>query len=190
MRTNIFSYLYNYNYFIFMRKILFNGSLMLLFLTACQSKSESKAEQIDNQQLTLITDYNDLFSKFTQKDDKLYVINYWATWCKPCVEELPEFMEVNKELEVNPNFKMILVSLDKASALDTTVKKFIENNNILTDVYLLSDNKRQMQWIPMVNERWSGAIPSTAFYKNGEQVAFVEGQLNKEQLKEIIQQHL
>src|SRR5690554_1800763 len=190
MRTNIFSYLYNYNYFIFMRKILFNGSLMLLFLTACQSKSESKAEQIDNQQLTLITDYNDLFSKFTQKDDKLYVINYWATWCKPCVEELPEFMEVNKELEVNPNFKMILVSLDKASALDTTVKDFIEKNNIPTDVYLLSDNKRQMQWIPLVNERWSGAIPSTAIYKNGEQLEFTEGQLNKSELKSLIEKHL
>lgn len=157
---------------------------------ACQSKKETDEAIASNEQLTLITDYNNLFAKFTQNDDKLYVVNYWATWCKPCVEELPDFMEVNNELKDNTNFKMILVSLDKASALETNVQDFIEDNNISTDVYLLSDNKRQMQWIPMVNERWSGAIPSTAFYKNGEQVAFVEGQLNKEQLKEIIQQHL
>lgn len=174
-----------------MKKFLYGGMISLsLLLFACQSKKEPLVEQTENQKLTLITDYNELFSKFTQEDEKLYVVNYWATWCKPCVEELPEFMEVNKELKENPNFKMILVSLDKASALDTTVKKFVENNNISTDVYLLSDNKRQLQWIPMVNESWSGAIPSTAFYKNGKQVAFVEGQLNKEQLKEIIQQHL
>lgn len=173
-----------------MKKFIFGGMMSLLFLFACQSKKEPLVEQTENQQLTLITDYNDLFSKFTQKDDKLYVVNYWATWCKPCVEELPEFMEVNKELEGNPNFKMILVSLDKASALETSVKDFIEKNNIPTDVYLLSDNKRQMQWIPMVNERWSGAIPSTAIYKNGEQLEFTEGQLNKSELKSLIEKHL
>lgn len=172
-----------------MRKIAL--SILLMFVvSACQSKKETDEAIASNEQLTLITDYNNLFAKFTQNDDKLYVVNYWATWCKPCVEELPDFMEVNNELKDNTNFKMILVSLDKASALETNVQDFIEDNNISTDVYLLSDNKRQMQWIPMVNERWSGAIPSTAFYKNGEQVAFVEGQLNKEQLKEIIQQHL
>lgn len=172
-----------------MRKIAL--SILLMFVVfACQSKKETDEAIASNEQLTLITDYNNLFAKFTQNDDKLYVVNYWATWCKPCVEELPDFMEVNNELKDNTNFKMILVSLDKASALETNVQDFIEDNNISTDVYLLSDNKRQMQWIPMVNERWSGAIPSTAFYKNGEQVAFVEGQLNKEQLKEIIQQHL
>ena len=166
-------------------------SVLLMFVVfACQSKKETDEAIVSNEQLTLITDYNDLFAKFTQNDDKLYVVNYWATWCKPCVEELPDFMEVNNELKDNRHFKMILVSLDKASALETDVQDFIEDNNISTDVYLLSDNKRQMQWIPRVNERWSGAIPSTAFYKNGEQVAFVEGQLNKQQLTEIIQQHL
>lgn len=166
-------------------------SVLLMFVVfACQSKKETDEAIVSNEQLALITDYNDLFAKFTQNDDKLYVVNYWATWCKPCVEELPDFMEVNNELKDNTHFKMILVSLDKASALETDVQDFIKKNNISTDVYLLSDNKRQMQWIPKVNERWSGAIPSTAFYKNGEQVAFVEGQLNKQQLKEIIQQHL
>ena len=166
-------------------------SVLLMFVVfACQSKKNTDEAIVSNEQLTLITDYNDLFAKFTQNDDKLYVVNYWATWCKPCVEELPDFMEVNNELKDHTHFKMILVSLDKASALETDVQSFIKKNNISTDVYLLSDNKRQMQWIPKVNERWSGAIPSTAFYKNGEQVAFVEGQLNKEQLKEIIHQHL
>lgn len=166
-------------------------SVLLMFVVfACQSKKETDEAIVSNEQLALITDYNDLFAKFTQNDDKLYVVNYWATWCKPCVEELPDFMEVNNELKDNTHFKMILVSLDKASALETDVQDFIKKNNISTDVYLLSDNKRQMQWIPKVNERWSGAIPSIAFYKNGEQVAFVEGQLNKQQLKEIIQQHL
>ena len=174
-----------------MKNYFFGGLLIFSFvLFSCLSKKEKDTLKDVKQQITLITDYNDLFSKFTKDDDKLYVVNYWATWCKPCIEELPGFMEVNNELKDNTNFKMILVSLDKATASETEVKDFIEKNNISTDVYLLSDNKRQMQWIPLVNERWSGAIPSTALYKNGKQVAFTEGTLTKEELKELINKNL
>lgn|SRR5690606_36149886 len=174
-----------------MKKLVFGGVLsIVLVLFSCQSKKESTEKDESGQQIALITDYNDLFAKFTKDDDKLYVVNYWATWCKPCIEELPEFMEVNRELENENDFEMILVSLDKASALETDVKAFIKKNNISTDVYLLSDNKRQMEWIPLVNERWSGAIPATALYKNGKQLSFTEGTLTKEQLKELINKNL
>ena len=174
-----------------MKKLVFGGVLSLvLVLFSCQSKKESTETDETGQQIALITDYNDLFAKFTKNDEKLYVINYWATWCKPCIEELPEFMEVNNELKDNTNFKMILVSLDKYSALETDLKSFIEKKNMPSDVYLMSDNNRQMEWIPLVNERWSGAIPATALYKNGKQLSFSEGTLTKEQLKELIHKHL
>ena len=164
--------------------------IVSLVLFSCNKKNENITEESTVEQLTLITDYTQLFSKFKQQDNRLYVVNYWATWCKPCIEELPEFMSVNEEMKGNDNFEMILVSLDKADEINTEVKPFIENNNITTDVYLLSDNKRMTQWIPLVNEYWSGAIPATAFYKNGEQVAFKEGQLSKDELKAIINKHL
>lgn len=164
--------------------------IVSLVLFSCNKKNENITEESTLEQLTLITDYTQLFSKFKQQDNRLYVVNYWATWCKPCIEELPEFMSVNEEMKGNDNFEMILVSLDKADEINTEVKPFIENNNITTDVYLLSDNKRMTQWIPLVNEYWSGAIPATALYKNGEQVAFKEGQLTKDELKAIINKHL
>lgn len=140
--------------------------------------------------IAVTTDYNELFSMFTKEDDQLYVINYWATWCQPCVEELPHFMEVNEEFSTHENFKMILVSLDKADELESDVLPFVQKNNITTDVYILSDNKRMTQWIPLVNEKWSGAIPATALYKNGQQVEFTEGQLTKEELKALINKHI
>jgi len=153
---------------------------------ACQSKKETDEAIISNEQLSLITDYNDLFAKFTPNDDKLYVVNFWATWCKPCVEELPDFMKLNKEFSNDEHFKMVLVSLDKATDVDTKVKDFISHNNITPIVYVLADNKRMNEWIPKVSKHWSGGIPATAIYKNGEQLFFKEGKISYNKLKPTI----
>ena len=61
-----------------------------------------------------------------QMDGKLYVVNFWATWCRPCMEELPDFLEVNEAYTVNDQYQMILVSLDKSSALQTEVKSVVQ----------------------------------------------------------------
>jgi len=166
-----------------MKRII--GILILAITTiACSGKKEAMPQEI-----AVVTDYTEVFSKFTAEDDKLYVVNFWATWCKPCVEELPHFMEVNKEMQNDENFEMILVSLDKASDFETKMKPFIEQNNITTDVYLLSDNKRMNEWITALNPHWSGGIPATFIYKNGKQLAFKEGQLSKNELKNIIDEN-
>jgi|SRR5690606_36997083 len=168
------------------------GFVIAAALVSCNNKKDSDGTNTEkaHEQVSVITDYNQLFDKFTQNNELLYVVNYWATWCTPCVEELPHFMEVNQEFSDHPHFEMILVSLDKADALETEVKPFVSQNHISTDVYILSDNKQMTEWIPLVNERWSGAIPATALYKNGKQVAFTEGTLTKEELKDLINKHL
>ena len=167
-----------------MKRII--GILILAITTiACSGKKEAMPQEI-----AVVTDYNEVFSKFIAQDDKLYVVNFWATWCKPCVEELPHFMEVNKEMQNDENFEMVLVSLDKASDFETKMKPFITQNNITTDVYLLSDNKRMNEWITALNPHWSGGIPATFIYKNGKQLEFKEGQLTKSELQNIIKEHI
>jgi thiol-disulfide isomerase/thioredoxin len=134
--------------------------------------------------------YDQLKEIIEKNDDKLYVVNFWATWCRPCIEELPHFLEVSSAYENQAPFQMILVSLDKAELLETDVAKMITKLNIDNDVYLLDDNKRMNYWISAVDSTWSGAIPATVFYKNGQKLHFTEGQLTKEELNTIIQQHL
>lgn len=137
-----------------------------------------------------IVHFADLEAVMKKDDDKLYVVNFWATWCRPCVMELPEFMEVNNAYRNNPRFKMILVSLDMAKEAETTVRSFLEKRKMDVDVYLLDDNKRMNEWIPAIDKNWSGAIPATVFYRNGEKVEFIENQMKKSELEQIINKYL
>ena len=137
-----------------------------------------------------IVRFEDLEKVLNKNDDKLYVVNFWATWCRPCVLELPEFMDVNKANRNNQHFKMILISLDMAKDAKTLVRPFLIKNKIDADVYLLDDNKRMNEWIPAIDKSWSGAIPATVFYKNGKKLEFIESQLNKKELEQIINKYL
>jgi len=89
------------------------------------------------------------------------VVNFWATWCKPCIEELPYF----EALRDNPLFnevEVILISLDFVSDLDSRVNRFVEKQNIQSTVMLLDDTDYN-SWINKIEQSWSGAIPATMF---------------------------
>lgn len=135
-------------------------------------------------------DYEELKSIIQNEDGKLYVVNFWATWCKPCIEELPSFMTVNDLYKDNPEYQMILVSLDHPRLLDTKVRKFIEKNKLDADVYLLDDKRDIMELLPLFDETWNGAIPSTFFYKNGKKLKFRPMQINRYELEDYILEYL
>ncbi len=160
------------------------------FSLIAAENSDTKENLSANKRNTMIVNYDQLKTIINRNDNKLYVVNFWATWCRPCVEELPGFMEVNNLFKQKKDFKMILVSLDRASELDTKVKPFIAKNNIQTEVYLLDDNKRMNEWIPAIDKNWSGAIPATVLYRNGKKLHFEENKLDKSELVKIIKQHL
>ena len=137
-----------------------------------------------------VVNFDQFESIIKKKDHKLYVVNFWATWCKPCVMELPEFMEVNKIYRNNPGFKMMLVSLDIAGDVETVVQPFLVKNKIDAEVLLLNDNKRMNEWIPAVDKKWSGSIPATVIYRDGVKLEFKEGKMQKSELVKIITKYL
>ena len=102
---------------------------------------------------------------------KPLVINYWATWCKPCVEELPYFEELNKYAFGKP-MKVVLVSLDFKKQLDTKLITFMNEFQIQSDLVVLNDPDSN-RWISEVDENWSGAIPVTLVY-NAKHRLFLE----------------
>ncbi len=132
----------------------------------------------------------DEFQAYAEKQtDKLLVVNFWATWCAPCIKELPHFMEVNSTYSENPGFEMVLVSLDKTDHLPR-VKNFLTKRNITVKSFLLEDAGKAKEWMPKFDTKWGGSIPATIFYKNGKKVAFVEGELSKDKLVAEINKNL
>ncbi len=90
---------------------------------------------------------------------KPLVINFWATWCKPCVQELPAF----DSLSTSKNTcHVILVSLDFKEDIDKKVNPFLKKNNIVSECVLL-DEVNGNDYINKISEKWSGAIPATIF---------------------------
>ncbi len=157
-------------------------ALFAFSIISC-SKQESKP-------ILKAVNYDELKPVFTSNNDTLYVINFWATWCKPCMEELPHFLEVDQNYRNSSKYKMILVSLDKRDNIDVGVKKTIATLGIKPDVYVLDDVKNMNYWINDVNPEWSGSLPATVAYKNGKQVSYHEGKLSKEELEQLINKYL
>lgn len=117
--------------------------------------------------------FEELEPLLTRNNDTTYVINFWATWCKPCVKEMPYFQELFNVYQGKP-LKIILVSLDMPQDLATRLRKFVDEQQLSGDVVALTDVD-QNSWIPKVDESWTGAIPATLIRK-GLKSSFLEGE--------------
>jgi len=117
-------------------------------------------------------------------DDTTYVINFWATWCKPCVEEIPDFLRLSEELD-GKKIRFIYVSLDFRRNLESGVIPFIKARGMKEGVVMLHDPDAD-KWIGQVSEAWSGAIPATLVIR-GDKKEFFESKLHYTELKSIVQ---
>jgi thiol-disulfide isomerase/thioredoxin len=125
------------------------------------------------------------FKPYLQQDDgKIYIINFWATWCKPCVEEMPHFVNLLEEMK-EENVVFLFVSLDFRRNLEKGVVNFVKEHGLENKVVLLNDPDAN-KWIGQVDPSWSGAIPATLIYKGTER-KFHEQMLGYEDLKSIVQ---
>lgn len=176
---------------------LFALGLMVFILFGCaEKKKEDKevAETADTAAVTLednttaavkfpVYDFEGLEPLLHKEDDKTYIINFWATWCKPCIEEMPYFERVHAEQKGN-NVEVILVSLDMPNMWKTRLEPYVENKGIQSEVVIL-DDPDQNDWIPKVSEEWGGAIPATLIY-NKDKRSFYEKGFTYEELNEAL----
>lgn len=166
-----------------------------MVLVACSSPTEKTVTKADvksdvklKTDFPIYTSFDDIKYIFDYRNDTTYVINFWATWCKPCVAELPYFEQLNSEFE-DKNVRVILVSLDFKKQIESKLIPFIKKRNIQSEVMLLLDDKA-VNWIDKVDESWSGAIPATIVY-NKEYWQFFEGEFDSfEDLNQIVKPFL
>jgi thiol-disulfide isomerase/thioredoxin len=167
---------------------LFSVSLILTFvLLACNadqapSFNRNPKEIVSESGIDVeVYDFENFKPFLNQKDDQIHVLNFWATWCVPCVAELPYFEELGA---AHPEIEIILVSLDFPKKIKENLIPFIQKNTLMSEVVLL-DEPDGNKWIPQVDPNWSGAIPATIIYKN-DKSKFYEQSFNFVELEEAV----
>ncbi len=138
-------------------------------------------------QTPVIVNYTELKPLLHKQNDTTYLVNFWATWCSPCVEELPYLEAINEKYEGDEAFKMLLISLDFKRHLDSRLIPFIEENKLDPEVILLSDTDANY-WINDIDSSWTGAIPATLIYRN-KQRWFKEGSITFQEIDSVLINH-
>jgi thiol-disulfide isomerase/thioredoxin len=119
------------------------------------------------QQVGLLT-VDELEQRFSAGGDTTYVVNFWATWCLPCVQELPHFEKFGKAYRDEP-VKVLLVSVDSRTKLNSAVTPFVKKKGLQNEVVLLNETNQQ-QYIDRISPDWSGSLPATLFVNKGKKV--------------------
>lgn len=113
------------------------------------------------------------------------VVNFWATFCKPCMEEMPHMLSVAEKYR-DKDVRLLLVSLDMPSEYPRKLRRFVRKKKITAPVVWLNETNADL-FCPAVDPKWSGSIPGTLFYNSvfGYR-KFVEGEMNAAELEKIV----
>ena len=152
-------------------------SKFLLAILLCVSLS-TYAQQAD------VIKFDKLQSLLEEEGEQVHIINFWATWCAPCVKELPLFEALSAAND--PRVRVTLISLDFADETNK-VNAFINRRKIKSKVFLL-DEIDYNSWIDRVEESWGGAIPATLFINQQTgQRKFIDRELKDGELQKVIE---
>lgn len=150
-------------------------SVLFLFLTGCMKEKEETKQQpeenIYNNNIPVVDEVW-LKDRIEKRNGKILFVNFWATWCQPCVEEFPDLVKIYNEFK-NSDFEFLSVSVDLASEIETKVKPFLSEQKADFNVVVIEE-KRSEQVINLINPEWNGAVPVTVIYdKDGEMKEFI-----------------
>lgn len=142
---------------------------------------------VNGQSVTVIK-FDRLKQMISQPNDTLYVVNFWATWCGPCIREMPEFEAVRRAYTAK-RVKVLLVSMDDKKDLKTRVTPFVRNRKIRSQVVLLDESDANT-WIDKIAPEWSGSLPMTLIINNKQSVRqFIDKPVKPGELAAIINQY-
>jgi len=144
----------------------------VLILIVCLFAKFSLAQEINQ-----LTDTSDFSKIKNENKDKVLLINFWATWCKPCVEEFPGLLKLYKEYH-GKGLNIVFVSLDFKEDIDSKLKPFLKKNGVDFPTYHLDINNADKTESIMLyfDKTWGGGIPASfIFDKQGEMKFFILG---------------
>lgn len=152
-----------------MRKFLLSCFVFFLSLTVALAQGIQKIKVTELQ-------------KIISESKTPLVVSFWATFCKPCIEEMPILLKYVDQYRKD-SVKMILVSLDLQEAYPNKIRAFVDKRKIKSKVAWLDEFDADY-FCPRVDSSWTGSIPATLFVNNKTGYRrFYEEQLNERRIK-------
>lgn len=140
--------------------------------------------QVYGQEVRLVK-FKELDKMMSEKSEKVRVFNFWATWCRPCVKELPYFEKLAQERD---DVEVIFVSLDFSTNLESKVQPFVTRRKLSGELVLLDEDDAN-SWIPKIDPDWQGDIPATVIVSPGaKKRAFYAQEFTPEALERAVNQ--
>lgn len=122
-----------------------------------------------------------LHDRFRNNHDTTFIVNFWATWCKPCVEELPVFDSITEKFS-GKKVKVLLISLDFKNKVQSALVPFVEKRKLRSEVLWL-DEKNYDSIIDRIHSQWTGSLPATIIIEPGNTVVFFkEGTITENEI--------
>ena len=137
--------------------------LLLPFFVACESPPAAPLPVLGTASQPLIYDnFADVEALFHQTNDTTYVVNFWATWCKPCREEIP-FLQQLARKEAGQKLRVVLVSLDTEDGAIDRIPAFL--SEVAPDVPAIVLTDEDPAWGKTIDRVWTGNLPTTIIYR-------------------------
>lgn len=169
---------------------MFTYKYILLGLFVCFFSAASIQAQCDSgSELIKKVDTAQLRAEIYCAPDLLTVVNFWASWCSPCLKEMPHFNTLRSTFS-SEELNLFMVSLDKPELL-SKVEKTIKKYQIPAQVLLLLRKSADLDIIINgISPGWKGGIPYTVFIKGGRVVFAKEGMISRRKLLSLVRKHL
>jgi thiol-disulfide isomerase/thioredoxin len=123
------------------------------------SKDPSARRELPEPRATELISAKEFRRLLAKEQGNVLVVNFWATWCIPCIREFPDLSKL-QEKHSERGLKVIAVSMDDPELLDTKVKRFIQEHRPGFVTYLQTEADPDT-FASVVDPGWSGVVPTT-----------------------------
>ena len=114
------------------------------------------------QDVRKVSSLNQIDSLKSSYDGNVILVNFWASWCKPCVEEFPDLLKLRNDFS-GKGLKIVFISLDFPEDINTKLIPFLKKNNV--DFTTFQCNfKNTEDLMDYFDKKWDGAIPATFIF--------------------------